>query len=69
MNTELQPEEPFEILAWNMTRHGYGASYERVKALLSDFTDDQIDILAYQMYRTAEKTGMDAFDSQCIVEG
>lgn len=68
MSTEMQPTEPFEILSWNMTRHGYGASYERMKALLSDFTDDQLDILAYQMYRTAEKSGMGAFDAQQPIE-
>ncbi|AHZ10251.1 hypothetical protein [Bacillus phage Hakuna] len=69
MNTDMIPETPAEVLAWNMTRHGYGASYERIKALLVDFTDDQLEILAYQMYRTAEKTGMDAFDTYQPVEG
>lgn len=51
-----------EILAKNLTLSGYGADYTVILNILHKLSEEELDELAYSMYRTAEKVGMDAFD-------
>jgi hypothetical protein len=51
-----------EILAKNLTKSGYGASYEKIFGILSKLDESEINDLTYSMFRTADKCGLDAFD-------
>lgn len=51
-----------EILAKNLTCHGYGSDYNEIYRILSKLTAEEISNLTYNLYRTSEKCGMDAFD-------
>jgi hypothetical protein len=53
-----------EILAKNLTKSGYGTTYEEIFKILSKLDENEIKNLTYNMYRTADKCGLDAFD--CI---
>lgn len=52
----------YEILATNLTLSGYGSDYATIINILSKLSEDDIDKLTYNLYRTAEKIGLDAFD-------
>lgn len=51
-----------EVLAKNLTKSGYGDGYTDILEILSKLTDEEIESLTYNCYRTAEKCGEDAFD-------
>lgn len=48
--------------ARRLSASGYGASYEEILSIFKWLTDEEIEVLAYSAYRTAEKLGEDAFD-------
>lgn len=52
-----------EILSKNLTSHGY-SEFEKVFPILSKLTDEELDVLSYAMYRTAEKSGLDYFTTR-----
>lgn len=49
-------------LAKNLTHSGYGSDEETVLAILKRIPEEELVALTYNMYRTAEKCGADAFD-------
>lgn len=51
-----------EIFARNLSRSGYGMSYDQVLAIAERLSDRELDEFSYTCYRTAEKLGADAFD-------
>lgn len=51
-----------EIFAKNLCKSGYGDNYESILKILSKLTEDEVDSLAYNCYRTAEKVGIEAFE-------
>lgn len=57
-----------DILANNLTKSGYGERYETIRDILLKLTEDDIEKLTYNLYRTAEKCGMDAFDCDELFE-
>lgn len=56
--------ESHKILARNLAYSGYGESEEVVLAILSRIPEDELEKLTYNLYRTAEKLGEDAFDNK-----
>lgn len=44
-----------------LTDHGYGMKPEEVMAILENISEDDLHRLSYNMYRTGEKLGYDAF--------
>lgn len=57
-----------EILAKNLTKSGYGEGYDVIYNILLKLTEEEIELLTYNLYRTAEKCGEDAFDCIDIFE-
>lgn len=57
-----------EILAKNLTKSGCGDDYESILKILSKLTEQEIDSLSYNCYRTADKCGMDAFNCDELFE-
>lgn len=57
-----------EILASNLSRSGYGATKEELLLILNKLTEDDLEKLTYNMYRTSEKMGSDAFDCRGLYE-
>lgn len=49
-----------EILSKNLTSHGY-SKFDEVFPILNKLTNEELEILSYAMYRTAEKSGLDYF--------
>lgn len=64
-NTKLSKAE---ILSKNLTQSGYGGDYDTILKMLNKLNDDEIEMLAYNSYRTSEKLGEDAFDAHFIYE-
>lgn len=58
--------ESHKILAKNLTYSGYGETEEVILKILSRIPEDELSKLTYNMYRTAEKIGPDAFDEKNI---
>lgn len=57
-----EPSKVKKEFASRLSASGYGASYSEILAIFKWLTDEEIEILAYSAYRTAEKLGEDAFD-------
>ena len=57
-----------EIVARNLTAVNYGEDYEAIKRILEKLTEEEIDILLYNCYSTAEKGALDAFESRILYE-
>lgn len=55
---------PHEILATNLANCGYGMTKEELLPLLQRFTEQELEELTYNLYRTAEKMGPDGFDCE-----
>ena len=49
-------------LAKNLTLSGYGTDEKKILAILKRIPEEELVALTYNMYRTAEKCGADAFD-------
>lgn len=49
-------------LAKNLTYSGYGQDEATILAILKRIPKDELVALAYNLYRTAEKCGAEAFD-------
>lgn len=49
-------------LAKNLTSHGYGKDEQTILDILKRIPEDELVALSYNLYRTAEKSGADAFD-------
>jgi hypothetical protein len=58
-----------EILAKNLTKSGYGSDFETIHGILSKLTEVEIEALSYNLYRTAEKCGLEAFECDELYEG
>jgi hypothetical protein len=57
-----------EIFASNLCKSGYGDDYNTILKILNKLTEDEIDSLAYNCYRTAEKVGIEAFECDELFE-
>lgn len=57
-----------EIVARNLTAANYGEDYEAVRRILEKLTEEEIDILLYNCYSTAEKGALGAFESRILYE-
>lgn len=69
MNDEVRNESKFtksEILAKNLTM--YEGNYEAILSILNKLTDEEVETLAYNCYRTSEKIGEDAFSCRFLAE-
>lgn len=51
-----------EVFAQNISKSGYGDDYETILKILNKLTPEEVDSLAYNCYRTAEKISIDALD-------
>lgn len=60
--------EKAKIFAMNLSASGYGWNYEDLLPILEKLSEKEIEILAYNCYRTAEKLGVDAFDCHTLYE-
>lgn len=69
MNDEMRKESEFtkaEILAKNLSR--YEGNYEAILSILNKLTDEEVETLAYNCYRTSENIGEDAFCCRFLAE-
>lgn len=57
-------EGELKQLVDNLTCHGYGASADRIYAILLKLTPDEREDLMYTCKRAAEKVGLQAFYSE-----
>ena len=58
---KTQTRPVLDHLVKALTDHGYGMKPDRVRAILEVISEDDLHRLSYNMYRTGEKLGCDAF--------
>lgn len=51
-----------QIFSKNISKSGYGENYETILKIMNKLSEDEIEILSYNCYRTSEKLGEDAFE-------
>lgn len=59
---EKQLKTNAQIFSKNISKSGYGENYETILKIMNKLSEDEIEILAYNCYRTAEKLGENAFE-------
>lgn len=67
-NRRTQWSEKHENFCINLTAHGYGDDYDSMKYRLELLTEEDIDALSYNCYRTAEKLGKDSLSCEEVSE-